>query len=492
MKTYRKTSLFLVIVLSLTLLSSCGKKEGSTTDILDPKNPTTVTLWHYYISENQQALEAAVAEFNCTLGIQYGVIIDPIAQGRIADLEDAVTASALGTINSQPMPDIFSSYPDKALEIDGYDMVCDLSEYFTEEEMAEYVPGFLASGVFDGRMLVVPIVKSVEIAYLNESSWDEFAAACGVTLDGLSTWESVYDVARQYYNWTDAKTPDTLGDGRGLLGIDSTANFIIAACKQMGIDVIDGANAQAVLDNDVLRRIFDVYYNGMVLGYFDGMGAQCSDLIKSGELIAYAGSSSSVVYFPTWIEQNGTRQPIKFRALEYPTFEGGRATTIQQGAGMCVAKSTPEKQAGAALFLKWFTDYSVNIDFSMTTGYLPVETSSYASEEFTKALDSLSEGDDTLKNVADVYKIALEQITGDYDTYAAIPFAGSYDVRSTLQSTLMNIVSEDIPKTDQMWQEGKTEAQILAELDTDARFEMWLSDIHFNLEMNNIPYTSAK
>lgn len=50
------------------------------------------------------------------------------------------------------------------------------------------------------------MAKSTELLYLNATDWAPFAAATGVTYDDLATLEGVVEVARQYYDWTDAMT----------------------------------------------------------------------------------------------------------------------------------------------------------------------------------------------------------------------------------------------------------------------------------------------
>lgn len=478
-----------ILLAALFLLSAGCTGKNTEASGLDPSNPVTLTLWHYYVSENKQALENAITQFNQTIGIEQGVIIDVVAKGSIAELEKDVTASAMGVINSNPMPDLFSSYPDKALEIDSYDMLCDLNEYFTEDEKNMYVANFLADGVYDNdRLLLIPIAKSTELLYINDTAWSEFSLASGKTDVDLATWEALYDTAKAYYQWIDSQTPDSPWDGKGLIGFDSVANYIIIGNKQMGVDIIDGKGEQAVLNRDSMRRIFDVYYKGIALGYFDAVGKYRSDDIKSSDLVGYVGSSSSAAYFPTWIEKDNTQAPIDFLPLAYPVFSGGESYAIQQGAGMCVAKSTPQKQAGAALFLKWFTSTAQNIEFAMTTGYLPVRKDAYDSPEFNTVLTDLRAGGAAEQNVAGVYEIALHQITQS-NTYAFIPFTGSYDVRSTIQSTLMNLAAEAKESCAQEKAQGLSEEEILESLHMDARFEDWLTAIGTQLGQMEINYS---
>lgn len=470
----------------IILLTACS---SGTKTALDPKNPVSITLWHYYVGDNKIALEIAADTFNKSVGSEKGVVINTVAKGSIAELEKAVTDSAKGVINAEAMPELFSCYPDKALEINELGKLCDLNVYFSEEEKALYIEEFLSDGLFDeDRLLVLPIAKSTELLYVNETAWNEFALESEVAVNKLNTWEGVYEASRDYYKSTDDQTPETNWDGKSLVGIDSVANYVIIGNKQLGVEVIDGANQQVVLNRDVMKKIFDTYYSGMSLGYFNAVGKFRSDDIKAGDLVAYVGSSSGAAYFPTWIEKDNTQAPIDFLALSYPVFEGGNPTAIQQGAGMSVTNSTPEKQEGAAVFLKWFTSEVQNIEFAMTTGYLPVQTVAYENTEFRASLENMRAGEVAKKNIAAVYDIALNQIM-ERDTYASLPFNGSYEVRTILEKSLETMGESGRQNAGSLKEQGLSEDKILERMDLNTQFEGWLTTIRTQLDELGIPYT---
>ena len=475
----------LVVVMAGTACSTASQKKTA----LDPKNPVSITLWHYYVGDNKIALEKAVDEFNKSVGSEKGVVINAVAKGSIVDLEEAITNSAKGVINAEPMPDLFSCYPDKGLEIDQLGKLCDLNDYFTKDEQNSYVDEFLKSEKDDEkRLLNIPIVKSTELLYVNKTAWNAFVSQSGLNDSALSTFEGIYDAARAYYQWTDAQTPETAGDGKSLMGFDSVANYIIIGNKQLGTEIIDGTDSKAVLNRADLKKVFDLYYGGMCLGYFNAVSKFRSDDIKAGDLVAYVGSSSGAAYFPTWIEKDNTQSPIEFLALSYPVFAGGIPTAIEQGAGMSVTKSTPAKEEGSALFLKWFTAKEQNINFAMTTGYLPVEKAAYENTDFKASLDAMSAGDQSEKNVAAVYGIALDQIM-NADTYASTPFDESYDLRTILEKSLMTTTVAGRQDAAAFRAQGMSEQEVLDALNLDARFDAWLASLRSQLDGLGIAYS---
>ena len=65
--------------------AGCGKKSP-----LDPGNPVSLTVWHYYNGSQQAAFDALVEEFNNTLGQEDGIYMQSYSLGSVSDLEEAV------------------------------------------------------------------------------------------------------------------------------------------------------------------------------------------------------------------------------------------------------------------------------------------------------------------------------------------------------------------------------------------------------------------
>ena len=93
-------------------------------------------------------------------------------------------------------------------------------------------------------------------------------------------------------------------------------------------------------------------------------------------MLCYIGSSSSATYFPkTVYDDNESSHDITSTVLPAPTFKGQKKVAVQQGAGMVVTKAKKKKIEACKEFLKWFTQDKQNIDFSISSGYLPVTKS---------------------------------------------------------------------------------------------------------------------
>ena len=158
---------------------------------------------------------------------------------------------------------------------------------------------------------------------INTTDWQPFANATGVTLDQLSTTEGIVDVARQYYEWTDV--PD---DGKAFYGRDSMSNYFIIGMKQMGIDIFDVENGEVTLrpEKEQIRRLWDNYYVPYIYSWFASLGKFRSDDVKTGDILAYTGSSSSSMYFPDHVVLDDSSRPIGYAVLPTPVMEGLAAT----------------------------------------------------------------------------------------------------------------------------------------------------------------------
>ncbi len=61
---------------------------------LNPEEPTTVVVWHYYNGNIKNKFDALITEFNETVGMEKGIVVDAQSQGDVNQLATAVYESA--------------------------------------------------------------------------------------------------------------------------------------------------------------------------------------------------------------------------------------------------------------------------------------------------------------------------------------------------------------------------------------------------------------
>ena len=313
-----------------SLLTACGslKKDEAKTVKLDPDNPVTLKVWHYYNGNQQATFDKLLEKFNSTVGKEQGIYVEGYGHGSVADLDKALTSSVNEEVGAEDMPDIFSTYADTAYSIQKKGKLADLSPYFTKKELSKYIDSYIKEGYLnnDKKLYLLPVAKSTEAMLLNTTDWEPFAKAMKVTTDDLKTTEGITKVAKKYYEWTDAKTPNTPNDGKAFYGRDSMSNYFVIGMKQMGQELfrVKDGKVTVNVDKNSIKRLWENYYVPYVSGYFASYGRFRSDDVKTGNIIAYTGSTSSAFYFPDKVEEDKGSHKIDYKVLEAPIMKGGK------------------------------------------------------------------------------------------------------------------------------------------------------------------------
>ncbi len=465
----KKSGIFCFVAVMALGLSGCGDKSP-----LDPKDPVSLTVWHYYNGSQQAAFDALVEEFNDTVGQEKGIYVEGFSQGSVSDLETAVRDSIEGKVGADAMPDIFSSYADTAYEVEQAGALADLSVYLSEEELEQYVDSYIEEGriAADGSLRIFPTAKSTEIMMINKTDWDKFAEATGASLDTLATIEGVNATAKAYYEWTDNLTPDIPEDGKAFYGRDALANYFIIGMQQLGVEIFHVENGEVTLNmpEEELYRLWENYYVPMVKGYFGAYGSFRSDDVKTGDILAYTGSTSSAMYFPDQVELEDGSYAIDYIVMMAPVFEAGERCAVQQGAGMVVSRLDEKHEYAAVEFLKWFTRAENNLEFGCVSGYLPVLKEANSVEKLDQVIAS-----EQLTVAPKTYD-CLTTIFQDMDgmtLYTNKSFENGSAARKVLEYHLADKAAEDRAAVLAGLEEGKTLEEAAAPYVTREAFEDW-------------------
>lgn len=366
-----KKLLLICSLFLLCLLTGCKKS------LLDPKEPVTLTMWHNFGGDMQQTMDKQVTEFNNTIGKEKGIIVNVTAISSSSELQANLEMIANEDPGAPDMPDLMTCYPKTAILFQKKNQLVDFHDFYSKEDLEKYVPQFLDEGTFeDGGLYVFPIAKSTEILYVNQTFFDEFSSQTGITMDCFDTFEGIMRASEAYYNWTDSKTPDIKNDGKAFFCADSWLNLSQTSMLQLNDQLF--LNDTLNLQSTTYKKIFHTLYQGAVKGGFAIYDGYSSDLAKSGELICSSGSSAGILFYGDTITYaDNTTQKVDYTILPLPIMDGGKKYVIQRGNGLCVTKSTPQKEYAASIFVNWFTSPDQNMDFVSSTGYLPVNKESF-------------------------------------------------------------------------------------------------------------------
>ena len=467
-----------VIALLATVLvfGATAQAEDSYDDggILDPENPVTLTVWHYYNGVHQAAFDKLVEEFNGTVGKDLGIYVEETSKGSVSDLESSIQDAVNAEVGAEDIPDVFSAYTDSAYVLQKDGVLTDLTQYFTQEELDQYVDAYVQEGEFagDGGLYVFPVAKSTEITMMNKTDWEKFSRETDVSLDDLSTMQGIVKVAEQYYEWTDAQTPDIPDDGKSFYGRDSMSNYFLIGMKQLGMDLFEVKDGSVTLqaDKEALHTLWENYYVPYVKGYFVSYGKFGSDDVKTGDTLVYTGSTASSMYFPDNVELDDDSYPIDYVIKNAPVFEGGEAYSVQQGAGMAVAKSDRAHEYAASVFLKWFTQSDNSLKFGSASGYLPVRKDANT----TEALDRVIQ-EEQIQIAPKTYDCLTTVMDQFENTAYYVPFCfeNSYQARKVLDYNLKDKAVADKEAIDEEIAGGTAREEAIAPYITEEAFDSW-------------------
>ncbi|MFR7722205.1 MAG: hypothetical protein ACLU2K_01865 [Clostridia bacterium] len=132
MRNYRKTALAATCVILSSVLSGCGDTGTKNYDkLLDKDSPVAITIWHYYNGIQQTQFDDMVAEFNNTVGMEKGIIVEAFSKNSVNELADSVVASLNNDAGADTLPNIFGTYAETAYIADKKGALADISRFFT-------------------------------------------------------------------------------------------------------------------------------------------------------------------------------------------------------------------------------------------------------------------------------------------------------------------------------------------------------------------------
>lgn len=413
----RIMAIIICFIIILPCFSGCSKQN-----VPSPENPVTLTMWHVYGSQTTSPLNTVIDEFNRTVGKENGITINVVSVTSSSAIDKALLAAASGEPGAADLPDLFTAYP-RVVELIGEENLLTWNAYFTEEELSAFHNDFLSEGYFNDALLMLPIAKSTEALFINQTLFERFCADAGVSANSLSSFEGLFEVARTYYDWS---------DGQHFLQINDYYNYAYIGMKSYGSEFI--RNNQLNLHDEAFERIWlplakAAIYGGICLD--DGYAAA---KWKTIDIIANTGSTADVLYQPEEVfYPDNTTEPIATLALPYPVFSTDFPAVVHRGGGLFAIKSDNEiKNQAAYIFAKWLTEQNHNLEFVTQAGYLPVTND---------AIHSLF-NDITIvenENYRSVYE-AIDIMNREYSFYPLPLYNGASDTQNDFENNVKAVL----------------------------------------------------
>ena len=438
--------LCLLVVLSGCAVTSVPAAPAASEDMAEDMDDTsmwanvdpsgqTVTFWYQHSGSREEALQEIIAHFNDTN--EYGITVEGSNQGGYGD----IFSKMLNVVGTEDVPNLVVAYQNQAATyqlgdglVDMNSLVSDPTWGLSEEEQADFFPGFYGADIFPSfgnARLGFPPNRSMEVLYYNI----DWLAELGI--DGPPTTpEEFTELACRA---VDEPFSGAVGDEGSLgyqFGFD--ASTIASLTFAFGGNIFDYENVAYTYDDpatiEAMNMIQGLFDNGCASTITERFGDQIS--FANGKLLFFIDSSSGLPYVAAGVNDGAA---FDWSVAPLPRRTEDPVMNVY-GASVSMGKSTPEKELATWLFVKYYTSPESQAKWARASNYFPVRQS---------VADGLAEYFE--QNPA--YKTAFELLP--YGTTEP-PVPGYDFVRDRVQEVMAAIA------------DGAEVESILAELTTEA------------------------
>lgn len=397
-------------------------------------------MWHVYGEQVGSPMNEYIEQFNSTVGKEKGVVINVALMSNASQIGKKLKDAQTGKAGSKDLPDLFFCHSSDARNL-GADNLLDWNDYFSQTELNDFIPSFLSDGMIDNNLSVLPVSKSTYLLFVAGGVFDRFAAEKGVSLSDLETWKGFFDVAEKYYAWS---------GGKPFCAIDFLIRLaeLCAISDGENISYKDGWYAD---DNPAFTAAYEAFASSIAKGHIVVSDMYSNTQVMTGQTCAGIGSSASVLYYNDEITYpDNTSEKMNLKVLPMPQQTNKQKVATQAGVGLCAYKTTDVKAEAATVFARWFTEAQRNLDFVLTTGYMPVKTG---------AFDKISDNSFNSQAYKNLYK-ALATTVATCSFKKEPSFEGYYNKVYALYDKIRNIQKD----LESRYEKGETCEQIVTEM----------------------------
>lgn len=362
MATFRLMSL---VVLCLGVgLQHCGTPERS-----PDGSPTRIVFWHSFVSSSVPALEQLIRRFEEE---HPQIRID----AQYVPTGDALVQKLITAIQSRTAPDlawIHTDFLDKLVEAEA---LRPLEEFFIDEGgalppyIADIFPQLLDAGTYDGTIWTVPMEATSLALVYNRGLFRK----AGLDPDKPpETWEELERYAQQL-------TVDEDGDGRidrygFLVPVFPSSSDLNIWMVQQWLPFLWQAGGMELSD-DLRRATFDESAGVAALTLwrrmYDSLNMRTFTMAHD---MAFASGKLAMVLDGPWdLPRYRAARKLDWAVAPLPGGRAGRATVVA-GEHLAIFRQSEHPDA-AWTFVRWMLNPSVQAEFSVASGYLPVRKSS--------------------------------------------------------------------------------------------------------------------
>lgn len=354
---------FALSVLFAMTTAVCGCKPDAETAGEAPRfapiDPTAATFWDRQTTETASLLRTLADEFNAA---HDGLPVRVVQSGSYPDIYRKVTAS----IRAGQLPAMAVAYESMTTEYIRSEAAVAIDRFFDDPEtgfeageLDDFFPGVIKTNTFaefGGKMYSFPFTKSVLMLFFNKRVMREAGLS-----EPPRTWDAFLAQCRTVREKT----------GKYAMAMDIDPSTIDGMIFSMGGDVV--LDGKVLYDSPESIRVFELIetLTKEKLVYQIPTRSFDDETDFGQDRIAFSlRSSSGKPHFAIVMED-----PDAWGMVALPQANPDDPHTVLYGANICIFDTTPEQQATAWAFTKFFTSREITVRWALGTGYLPVRKS---------------------------------------------------------------------------------------------------------------------
>lgn len=353
-------------------------------NVAKAQEPKNIILWHSMQDAAGEAFERYVQEFNEGIGAQLQITVESVFQGQYADATTKLR-TILQNDQVDQLPDIMQIDATGMTDYMGTEHAFSVDDALAldkEYDISQIAQAPLQAWNYNSRQLGLPFSASTTVMYYNKTMLD----SVGVT-KAPTTFAEIVELAKLL--------PENNANGQKLTAYaqlpntPSLANWIgqIPSEEYQASYVVnhrngrEGSATELVCDKEGTLLTFleswkNMYDQGAVLNSGDAL----SELFLTEQIALFTTSSSNTT---SLLEQIDGRYELGCAYFPRINEEANFGATIS-GSGLFMFNRGNDDQAMAAWeLMKYLTSAQVQADYSIATGYVPVNKGSYEEESFT-------------------------------------------------------------------------------------------------------------
>lgn len=454
MNRWKKAFLFLLLLLSLILLSGCHGAQKSVEfavpDQFDESRGYEITFWAKNDTNKTQVdiYNKAVSDFEKLYPNIHVTVRLYTDYNRIYN--DVITNISTGTT-----PNVCITYPDHiATYMTGSNVMVDLDQLIPNEKYGlagselrfdspsaeEVVPAFLSECVINGRHYALPFMRSTEALYINR----DYVEALGYEIPEVVTWDWIWEVSEAAL----AKNEDGtyLLNGQNVMIpfiYKSTDNMMISALYQQNAGYATAEGDIQIFNDEtgkLLREVFD-HARSRAFSTFK-ISSYPANFLCAGQSVFAIDSTAGATWMGSEapLSDISADQVVNFETVVrmIPQYDPAHPQMISQGPSVCVFnKEDPQEVLASWLFTQFLLTNDVQIAYSGTEGYIPVTLKAQQDPVYQDYL--AREGEDNTTHYA--VKIQAAKLLLDHieDTFVTPVFNGSASLRNAAGQLVENV-----------------------------------------------------